>query len=381
MASSPVNPNLPELVLADLIYLLSYHPEFVDPTDALLPADVTRDVLDRASAVYNYFLHILQHFLDSVTERTEGNYSLLLAICFTIKNSEDVRDPSNTKIYKLADLVQLAVHKRSENKVWKTSISTGVSLPRSMYQPRREPPKERYLPKGYTLPAGRAEKDGAVHAPSTPRAHGTPRKRKGGDDTPASFGFTSPSTARGSKAAARSPASSSSSGKKAKKAKVERQPKEAATPSRQMPLRNAKAAVGTYNDEELAGHSEDDEEDDDDTLPAHKASRNGGVNGSAGRSTARLTVSVSKQQQQQRQVEEPEEEVGAEEELEEEEGEDAAVTMDEGETAEDGEQEAGEEDVEEEEYVSPVRGKRTPAAAQRAGRATGAASGGRSKKK
>ena len=110
-ASSPVNPNLPELVLADLIYLLSYHPEFVDPTDALLPADVTRDVLDAVSAVYNYFLHILQHFLDSVMERTEGNYSLLLAICSTIKNSEDVRDPSNTKIYKLADLVQLAVHK------------------------------------------------------------------------------------------------------------------------------------------------------------------------------------------------------------------------------------------------------------------------------
>ena len=348
----PVNPNLPELVLADLIYLLSYHPEFVDPTDTMLPAEVTRDVLDSVSAVYNYFLHILQHFLDSVTERSEGNYSLLLAICSTIKNSEDVRDPSNTKIYKLADLVQLAVHKRSENKVWKASINTVVSLPRSMYQPRKEQPKERYLPRGYTLPVGKAEKDAAVHAPSTPR------KRKGGDDSPASFGLSSPSTGRGSKGAVRSPASSA---KKAKKLKADKPPKEVATPSRLMPLRNAKAAVGTYNDDELAGQSEEDEED---VIPAHKSSRNG-VNGSEGKASMRPKVSVNTQQP----VEEEEQEEDGGEGQDGEEAEDGDAAMEEeGETAANDEQDAEEDGEEEEEYRSPTRGStQTKVAAQRAG--------------
>ena len=371
----PVNPNLPELVLADLIYLLSYHPEFVDSTDSMLPAEMTPDVLEGVGAVYNYFLHILQHFLDSVTERSEGNYSLLLAICSTIKNSEDVRDPSNTKIYKLADLVQLAVHKRSENKVWKASINTVVSLPRSMYQPRKTLPKERYLPKGYTLPAGRGEKDGAVHAPSTPRTHGTPRKRKGGDESPASFGLTSPSTAKAGKAAARSPAGS---GSKSKKVKVDKPPKEVATPSRQMPSRNAKAAVATYNDDELAGDSEDDE---DDVIPARKSSRNG-VNGSTGNSSTRNsstrpTLSVHTGQQ----VEEEAEEEG-EEETEE---DDVAMGDEDGTAADDqqhedgGEEKEEEQEEEEDEYSSPVRGKQTKAAAQRAVQNQAAAASARSR--
>ena len=356
----PVNSNLPELVLADLIYLLSYHPEFVDPTDGLLPADVTRDVLEAASAVYNYFLHILQHLLDSVTDRSEGNYSLLLAVCSTIKNSEDVRDPSNTRIYKLADLVQLAVHKRSENKVWKSSINTVVSLPRAMYQPRKEPPKERYLPKGYTLPAHRGDKDGAVHAPSTPRAHGTPRKRKVSDDSPAFFGLASPSTGKGSKSA-RSPVSVA---KKAKKAKADKPVKEVATPSRQMPLRNAKAAVGTYNDDELAG---DSDEDEDNALPARGQLSRNGVNGSESRGTARPRVAVSTKQP----LQEDDEEDGEEElETEAAEGDADAAMEDEDDAAAYDAQDDGDDDAEkenEEEYRSPARDKRTKAVAQRAG--------------
>ena len=370
----PVNPNLPELVLADLIYLLSYHPEFVDPTESMLPADVTRDVLDGVSAVYNYFLHILQHLLDSVTERSEGNYSLLLAICSTVKNSEDIRDASNVRIYKLADLVQLAVHKRSENKVWKQSINTVVSLPRSMYQPRREPPKERYLVKGYTLPAHRGEKDGAVHAPSTPRAHGTPRKRKGGDESPASsHGLTSPSTSKSSRSAARTPGSA---GRQPKKVKAEKPAREAATPSRQMPLRNAKAAVGTYNDDELAGKSEEEEDDDEDSmLPAHRA-RNG-VNGIGGRPSGRPTVSVNTAVAEE--DEEGEEEEGQENGA----GDEEAAMEEDEETTGEAQDDEGEEE-EEEAYKSPTRGKRAAPAAQRPASGQAAASsaaGGRSKKK
>ena len=247
-----VNPQLPENVLADLIYLLSYHPHFVDPLDTLLPHQVTEAVLQASFAMYNSFLATLDFFLDCLTsDKAEGHYSLLLAICATIKNCEDVRDPHNTNLYKLADLVQLSVHHRSLHKDWKITISASVSLPAALYKARDTPPKERYLHSDYKLPQHKGDKEKPVGGAGP----STPKKRKGPEvaHTPQSSA-TASSHATGGKGG-KTPASG-----REKKAKVV---KEAATPSRQMPARSVKSQVSTY-DESM---HDAEEEDDDQLIP------------------------------------------------------------------------------------------------------------------
>ncbi len=60
--------------------------------------------------VYDYFLQFLRFFLDSLMPKrtSEGqNYGLLYKITHFIKQCSDVRNPNNTKIYKLAELAQV----------------------------------------------------------------------------------------------------------------------------------------------------------------------------------------------------------------------------------------------------------------------------------
>ena len=102
-------------------------------------------------------------------------------MCSTIKNCEDVRDRHNTRLYKLADLVQLAVHRRSQHQQWTTSISSAVSLPSSMYRPRDTAPLERYLPREFKLPdSGKRDRD--TDKPVVGGLPSTPKKRKGPAD-------------------------------------------------------------------------------------------------------------------------------------------------------------------------------------------------------
>ena len=242
-----VNPALPENALADLIYLLSYHSAFKDPLDSLPPHNVTEAVLQASFALYLHMLTFLDFFLDCAMADKADNFSLLLAIASSVKNSEDVRDKANVNLYKLADLVQLTVHRRSEHALWKNSISSNVTLPKSLYRRRDTAPKERYLPAQFRLPEGkeREKKGGGAGegGPSTPS-----KKRKAGDAAPTP------------QSKAKTPGSA-----REKKPKAE---KEAPTPSRQMPGRLVKSLVATYDDN---AHMDEEEDDEDDLLPVKAA--------------------------------------------------------------------------------------------------------------
>lgn len=142
------NSALPEFVLADLIYLLSYHPLCEDK--AMGEGD-NGDVSHRNNIFY-FFSSFIDYYIDCLcADKQEGkNYSLCLAILTTIRQCEDVRDHNNIRIYKLTELCIASLHYKYQGKEWASAANHGlISLPSSMYQPRDHAPRGKYLPKDF----------------------------------------------------------------------------------------------------------------------------------------------------------------------------------------------------------------------------------------
>lgn len=169
---SPTNNNgLPELALANIIYLLAHHPDFMD--------DPSEDQ-GMLCQVYDFFINFPKFFLDCLfTKGAQGsqdnNYLLVSNIIQHIKNCEDIRDPGNTKIYKVAELAYISLRNMYQGKDFSGSKHPGsITLPANLYVPRKSRPKPRYLPAWYQ-PEGVAE---ILSPEANAAARGTPSTHK-----------------------------------------------------------------------------------------------------------------------------------------------------------------------------------------------------------
>lgn len=141
-----LNHSLPELVLSNLIYLLSYHPDFQDDDDKSQ---------SEQRVVYDYFLDFPKFFLECLFSGKgahDNNYTLVSDILEVIRNSEDIRNPGNLKLYKLAELTRASLRDLYQGKDFSGSKHPGIIvLPPSLYGPRSSKPKLKYLPSWYSF--------------------------------------------------------------------------------------------------------------------------------------------------------------------------------------------------------------------------------------
>jgi hypothetical protein len=79
----------PEHALANLIYTLSHHDDFVDTKEDGSPEDESNMI-----EVYDYFKKFIDFFLHNLfAESTEKQFGLVLQITNAIKHAEDIREP------------------------------------------------------------------------------------------------------------------------------------------------------------------------------------------------------------------------------------------------------------------------------------------------
>lgn len=140
--AAKLNTKLPELVLSHLIYLLSYHPDFVvDDSDPV-----------QGKIVYDWFLQFIDFFLKCLFtgEGHANNFDLISKMCLHIKNCEDTRDPNNEGIYKLSELTHQKLKSFYQGKQWETHPGA-ITLPIRLYKPRQTRAAVRYLPAWYKM--------------------------------------------------------------------------------------------------------------------------------------------------------------------------------------------------------------------------------------
>jgi hypothetical protein len=108
-----LNSQFPEVVLANLLYLLSHHPDFSD--------DVNEQDEKTTSTILDYFLGFPRFYLECLMRgQEEGhNFELIHHVIETVRNCQDVRDPKNMKIYKMVELTQMAFSDLYQGKSFK----------------------------------------------------------------------------------------------------------------------------------------------------------------------------------------------------------------------------------------------------------------------
>lgn len=137
--------DLPELQLANLIYLLSYHPDFADDDD-----DTEYETM---RITYDYFRDFFKFFCECLFAGagTVKDFSLIQEICYTVNHMRDIRDPHNDKLYKLSELAMTVLAELSKKSTWKSKHPGKLELPCNLYAPREERPQRRYLPQWYQI--------------------------------------------------------------------------------------------------------------------------------------------------------------------------------------------------------------------------------------
>eukprot|EP00808_Paulinella_micropora_P030389 g27662.t1 len=154
MVTQGLGEKVPEYLLADLIYMLSYHPDFSDgmPDSSDTQANFSEQDKEDATEVYEYFTNILSFLIRALCEKQENNYNLMMQLTTAIKEHED-----------LAELSRLELKKLGQNKNWGQEHPGQFALDDKMYAPRDNKARKlarAYLPDWYVQQATVSPKKG-----------------------------------------------------------------------------------------------------------------------------------------------------------------------------------------------------------------------------
>jgi len=306
---------MPEYLLADLIYLLSYDPTFRVEGVAAAKEEVELlfESYNSMAAIFEFLVEALLH---DGPEHHGGNVGLMLQILNEIRKYEDVRDATNTKIYKLMELATLVVQRHSNIQKWNPVTYSKVQLSSLHWKPRSNPlPAKPFLPASYTLPQHIQK---AVHPHRTAAAAAaaaaeeadqearTPRKKRRAKRTAGESGSsrkrkTAPSSGD-EEEGDESDVEDRRTPRKTPRARKEGAAKPEPTPTRQRLTRDAKKAAVKYTEEssdvDMEEEEEEEEEEKEDYVIVSSPTKRARVSRSPAKSRRRASLASEEEEEE-----------------------------------------------------------------------------------
>jgi len=260
------NSTFPEYALTDLLYVQSYDAWFTDK----LPLKPSREEITALHQQYDAQLGFIEFFLEALLadtpEQGGRHFALLFSLLTRLRAFEDVRDPSNVKLYKLGELALRALQKVSSSTKWSTvNYEAQATLSTSLFRRRTTPhARSAYIPSDYsphitlhkTKPAAAAAAGSGGSEPATPKRK---RKSKATSSDAGSLGEEEDEDDEEEQRGGSAKKAKTSSGAKPRKSTTPKKAKAEATSTRTRLSRGAKEAVKYDVDREASDVDEDED--------------------------------------------------------------------------------------------------------------------------